>query len=389
MSSAAVLEIPRRASSVAAPAPVGYFQRKLPVALILSAFFVFTIPLASLAILRPESPGFLKLELLYLCGLGITHFVITPVIYLQSANLHYFASTWRNRIIYFAIPIAIFVGFNLYRTLEIAILLPAFDIGFRLLIRALDFQHFGRQSFGVLQLFKMRAGAKFPSWQKRAEAAFSWTVPALLLTTFLRGGRWDAPDSPAWLVGASITLATTLTALFVIVAFGMIHAARSAERPATLLAPAAYFVLQTGSCLLAFASTALYGFALAMHFVEYHVLMMPRCCEVKLDETHLTDRVLSGWRHNRVIFYGVIVLIAFGVAMLTGVGTSAMAAMVAQITAMWQSLGGGATPASSYTAFLAIFDGIFVFHYFVEMFIWKFSEPHYRQSLAGLYLTKK
>src|SRR5262249_28983567 len=155
---------------------------------------------------------------------------------------------------------------------------PAFDIGFRLLIRAMDFQHFGRQSFGVLQLFKARAGAKFPAWQKRAEAAFSWTVPALLLTTFLRGGRVDAAESPSVLLIASVVCALVLATLFVIVLFGMARTARTAERPSALLAPTTYFVLQTGSCLLAFTNTALYGFALAMHFVEYHVLMMPRCC---------------------------------------------------------------------------------------------------------------
>ena len=37
---------------------------------------------------------------------------------------------------------------------------------------------------------------------------------------------------------------------------------------------------------------------------------------------------------------------------------------------------------------LAIFDGLFVFHYFVEMFIWKFSDPHFRQTLSGLYFSK-
>jgi hypothetical protein len=36
---------------------------------------------------------------------------------------------------------------------------------------------------------------------------------------------------------------------------------------------------------------------------------------------------------------------------------------------------------------IALFDGIFVFHYFVEMFIWKFSDPHFRKMLAGLYFT--
>ena len=37
---------------------------------------------------------------------------------------------------------------------------------------------------------------------------------------------------------------------------------------------------------------------------------------------------------------------------------------------------------------LAIFDGLFVFHYFVEMFIWKFSDPHFRQTLSSLYFSK-
>jgi hypothetical protein len=385
--SQAVLDAPLRPAPRLAP--IGYFQRSLPAALIFGAFFVFTLPLAYLAWAHPDSPEFLRLELFYLCGLGVTHFVVTPLIYLQSSNLRYFASTWRNRLIYFAIPIAIFVGFDLYRTLELAVLLPAFDIGFRLLVRAMDFQHFGRQSFGVLQLFKARAGVKFPAWQKRAEAVFSWTVPALLLTTFLRGGRFDAADSPTVLLVASAVCAGVLMTCFVLVVIGMVRTAHSAERPGALLAPATYFVLQTGSCLLAFANTALYGFALAMHFVEYHVLMMPRCCRAPLDESHAPDRVLSRLRRNRVIFYSLIALAAIGVTVLTGVGTSAMTAMVAQLAAMWRSLGGGMTPSGSYTAFLAIFDGIFVFHYFVEMFIWKFSEQHYRQTLAPLYFAKK
>ena len=53
------------------------------------------------------------------------------------------------------------------------------------------------------------------------------------------------------------------------------------------------------------------------------------------------------------------------------------------------SLGATAEPASQYTALVALFNGLFVFHYFVEMFIWKFSEPHYRQTLGPLYFAKK
>jgi hypothetical protein len=357
----------------------------VPVALILGAFAVFTVPLSALALWRPDSPQFLRLELLYLICLGVTHFVITPTIYLQSSNLRYFNSTWHNRLIYFALPLGIFAAFDLYRTLEIAVLLPAFDVLFRLLIRGLDFQHFGRQSYGVLQLFKARAGAKFPAWQRRAEYWFAWTVAAVLLTTFLRGGRIDAPDAHPALVAASVALMAVLAGLCLTVLAGMAVTARTAERPGRLLAPSTYFILQTGSALLAAYSTALYGFALAMHFVEYHVLMAPRCFHAPLDERRAPDRLFARLRRNRVIFYCLLGLGALGVSLLTGVGTSAMAAMVAQVAAMWRSLGGGDGPVSSYTLLLAVFDGIFVFHYGVEMFIWRFSEPHYRQTLGPLY----
>ena len=109
--SQAVLEAPPREAPQIAPA-LGYFQKPLPAVLIFAAFFVFTLPLVFLAWTQPDSPTFLKLELFYLCGLGVTHFVITPVLYLQSSNLRYFASSWRNRLIYFVIPIAIFAGFT-------------------------------------------------------------------------------------------------------------------------------------------------------------------------------------------------------------------------------------------------------------------------------------
>src|SRR5262245_32706017 len=269
MSQGLALAAPPAVPTPSVAVPVGYFQRTLPVALILGAFLVFTIPLSFLAVYRPDSPEFLRLELLYLIGLGVTHFVITPTIYLQSANLRYFNSTWRNRLIYFAIPVAIFAFFDLHRTLQLAVWVPLLDLPFRVVIRALDFQHFGRQSYGVLQLFKVRAGSPFPAWQRRAEYWFGWTVAALLLTTFLRGGRIDAAGSHPALLAASVGFAAVLAGLFVTVLAGFVVAARTAERPGRLLAPAAYFTLQAASALLAAYNTALYGFALAMHFVEY------------------------------------------------------------------------------------------------------------------------
>ena len=37
----------------------------------------------------------------------------------------------------------------------------------------------------------------------------------------------------------------------------------------------------------------------------------------------------------------------------------------------------------------AVFDGLFVFHYFVEMLIWRFSDPFFRKNLTGLYFAPK
>jgi hypothetical protein len=35
-----------------------------------------------------------------------------------------------------------------------------------------------------------------------------------------------------------------------------------------------------------------------------------------------------------------------------------------------------------------VFDGLFLFHYFVEMHLWKFREPYFRNSLAHLYFPR-
>jgi hypothetical protein len=386
------LRLDARPASGVASAPreqsVGYFQRTTPVALILGAFVVFTLPLTYLALTDADSQLLLKLELAYMLGLGVTHFVITPTIYLQSSNLRYFNSSLRNRLVYFAIPVAIFIVFDLYRALEIAVLLPLFDVAFRLTIRAVDFQHFSRQSFGVLQLFKARAGVKFPAWQRRAEYWYAWATVAVLLVTYVRGGRLDTTVHPG-LVAAHWLLAAILAGLGLTILAGIVVTARSAERPGRLLAPACYFLLQTTSALLAAYSTALYGIALAMHYVEYHVLMLPRCFNTPLDPRRWTDRLFAALRHNRVIFYALLLMAAFGVSLLTGVTTSMVNAMAAMLAGMWKGYGGGAGPASSYTALVAIFDGLFVFHYFVEMFVWRFSEPHYRQTLSPLYFAAK
>ena len=43
----------------------------------------------------------------------------------------------------------------------------------------------------------------------------------------------------------------------------------------------------------------------------------------------------------------------------------------------------------NYLVLIAVFDGLFVFHYFVEMLIWRFGDPFFRKTLVGLYFAPK
>ena len=45
--------------------------------------------------------------------------------------------------------------------------------------------------------------------------------------------------------------------------------------------------------------------------------------------------------------------------------------------------------AAAWFMLLTAFDALVVCHYFLEMFIWKFSDPHFRKSMDGVYFAKR
>ena len=193
---------PPPAGELALAPPVGYFQRALPVNVILAAFFALTLPLAVFTLTSPNT----LLLWVYVWLFGMTHFVVTLTVYLQSANLRHFAGTWRNRLLFFAIPAVIFVGFDLLHAFRVGAKFPLFALYFWGAVRLLDFNHFNRQSFGVYQMFKGRTGVRYPAWLKRAENAFFAGLTGLLFATFLAGGLCSDPGaaavSPAAFLGA-------------------------------------------------------------------------------------------------------------------------------------------------------------------------------------------
>src|SRR5262249_23163088 len=151
-----------------------------------------TVPLSLLgharfayALTTMESLALSPVAQVYVCSLGLTHFILTLSIYLQSGNLRHFASSRANRIIFFAIPIAIFAFFDIFYGLGLETRFVGFGVVFFAIIRLFDFLHFNRQNFGVHQLFKGKSGALFPRWMRTAEQCYFLSLVALLFQTFL------------------------------------------------------------------------------------------------------------------------------------------------------------------------------------------------------------
>lgn len=375
------------------PRPQGYFEGSLPPALILATFFVITLPMAALTLWTASG----MMLWVYLWLFGMTHFVLTLTVYMQSRNLRHFASTWRNRLLFFAIPVAIFVAFDLLHAFRVGATFPVFALWFWGAVRLLDFNHFNRQSFGVYQLFKTRTGVRFPRVLKRAEDGFFATLTGLLFITFLSGGLCPLLQPGGWLTVAELgrgltdpvlplnllqaAAAVGLTAALVLLTVsvtGAVRVWRAAGQPGGLRMALAYLGLQAASAAMAVISFPLYLAALAIHYVEYHVLMAPRCFRSKLDETSRLDRLYGRLRANRILFYA-------GVIGAAGLVTAFAAAGMG---VMGRHPGVFSEPAG-YLVLIAVFDGLFVFHYFVEMLIWRFSDPYFRQSMTGLYFAPK
>ena len=343
-----------------------------------------TLPLAAAMALTTDR----RFLLIYIWLFGLTHFVLTLSVYLQSENLRHFTANSKNILLFLVIPLTILMGFYVTGVFQLKARLPAVALGFGAAIRLLDFHHLNRQSFGVFQLFKARTGIRPSPAMKRAENGYFACLTSLLFATFLAGGvfpfllPWTraeigvavAKPGPALLpLGVIQAASVAVGALAVIFAAFcvalLIRTWNAGGRPAGLSAALTYLGFQTAAALLAIVSLPLYIATLAIHYVEYHVLMFPRCFHSRLNETSSLDRCFATLRRRPAIFYGVIAAAAF---------------LVLVCIMLRQDSG-----TVRYLAVVSIFDGLFVFHYFVEMLIWRFSDPFFRRTLTPLYFTPR
>lgn len=349
--------------------PVVYLHRPLNVALVFGSFVAVTLPLVAFGwgfsgVGRVDVDALMRTPpaQVYLVLFGLSHFFLTFTVYLHRDNRAYFASTPRRRAVFYIVPSAILVGVALYTGLGLTQRLVGLTTVLFVAIRAFDFFHLNRQSFGVLQLFKGRSGRRLAPWVRKAENAYFVALAILLLVTFLQPGMRFAATPPSLILLALIALC----GLAILTGYARAWKGGASGRDLSLAL--GYWAAQTASVALAVVWIGFYAFSLAMHYVEYHVLMGARWSQTRLASDAIPDRLFASVRARPVLLYTI----------LFGLGTLYLALGEAGLEPRPQPL----------NLLVHVFDGLFLFHYFVEMYLWKFREPYLRDSLGPLYFPR-
>lgn len=334
-----------------------YYQRPLAIVLTFGACFLVALPLV-LARLSPNDSEVLPyLILAEAVGLGTSHFFLTLAVYLQPSQLQYANSSWARRFTYFALPVLILLLFAWVEAWPLKALAPAGATYFYLAVRFADFFHVGRQSVGVLQIWKTPLKDVLPSWTRHAENALFVGLALLQLETYAYGGTFPSDRMSAWLP------ALLLAGLFLmIVVQYLVPLSMPEKRNAGLLA-LAYLAMQAACAALAVYATWLYLTVLALHYIEYHLLMAPRC----FGESTGPRAGVLGFLRRGGVFYSLMAVVIVLFEARSFVTSESLALRFA----------------------VHIFDGIFMLHYVLDAFLWKFHNPYYRSQLYPLYFQRR
>jgi hypothetical protein len=352
------MEATTEAALAVTPA-IPFLRRSTISATILLTFCCLTLPLAMLQLQSPAAAA--QVLKGYFLFLGLPHFFITFTVYFQKQNRDFFRSSPTNVLIFWITPFGLLAFLAVWNSFDLISAAPVISMGIFMLIRIADFLHLSRQSFGVLQMFKGSWGARMTVADRRAENALMFLLAFLMFQTFAHDQRFD-PSS----VGVQVTTAAVLV-LFARVLWSFVRElARGAGRQVAM--PLSYLLVQVASMALAVWRTELYGAALAIHYVEYLLLMGPRCFKTPRSATAAPDRLLGGLLRWPLAFFAVLMALSLSRMLIVSLpdGGPVYRRMI-----------------------IHMYDGLFVFHYFVEAFIWKFSWPYFRGALGPLYFPAK
>ncbi len=344
------------------------------IAIIYLSFVLLAVPLAYLQVGSGVDPDVSRwLTLAYVIIFGNTHFAITWALYLNHGNLEYFASSTGRKAVYFLGPPAILLTFWYLGIRQLPSPGTTAFLVFTLSLTAIDYFHAVRQSFGVYVMFRARTGVRYPAWMTGVDNWYFLALWALQIVTFatgLLGGFTGHIDFSHPLT--RIGLATVVVLLGVILA-QQAQAWRVGTDRGAVLASLGYLLLQSASAAMVIWDARLFVASLAMHYVEYQVLMAPRVFRAPLDTASRVDRVAAFFRRHKVVVYMAIRLIA------------AWASAASLLTASGTPV--APTGPQFWWYLVNLFNGIFLAHYFIEAFVWKFGNPFYRQTLGPIYFA--
>jgi hypothetical protein len=185
----------RKAQPSSIPSAAACLQSPPRIAVILGSFAVIALPLVILQFVDIDPTVRFTLSVAYAL-LGGTHFLITlagtvsPRISATSPRRRATrSSTSSSRIIVDAVLSSAARSGQAPGNWSLGLVLGWFL--FTIAVRASDFFHVVRQSFGMLQLFKTQTAATFPPWMRRADNTFFVSMAGLQLLTAVRGMRTD------------------------------------------------------------------------------------------------------------------------------------------------------------------------------------------------------
>ena len=351
---------------------------------ILGSFAFLTVPLLVMQIVPwPDGITAKNVGILYFVCFGASHFFVTFAIYCNRENLAYFLSDGKNVVLYFLLPLAITAGsFYLNQFHPWNKSLPFLMPIFALTVRAADFLHVQRQSYGVLQLLKGSTGLKFSGTSRTLEKLFFPLMAIAAWITLARvlgagPGPWKRLGTSRfyefvhneWILWSILTLAA---AVF-LMALGKLIESRGTEGSLKQrYSPVVYFVLQSAAVTLAVIDFRLYAVGLAMHYTEYHLLVYQRSFKAKGSAFRDTSCPL-GRRIALVLgFYVVIV----GVSVAFAFMPKGYADEVPPGDIVGLSMNN-------------LFLTVIIFHFYIDALIWRFRKPFYRETLGPVYFGPK
>ena len=348
-----------------------FLARPLPLAIIFGGFFCLTLPLVVLESAGAFEGWSISPTFVFVAVFGMSHFLVTFPVYLNKTNLQHFTSTRRYVFLHFVVPVAI-VG-----VIALAYYLRTWNRGYSMVAifgfwvflaaRGLDFYHVVRQSFGVLELTKGQARLKFPPFTKLVARSLFMTFFLLQMHTFVH----DKAFTPDVLSMSLVAIAGGLFVWLIAAYLRQLYASNADDKSYALI-PIGYLVCQATCAAMAAYRTELYLASLAMHYLEYHVLMHPRVFAHLREDESIGDRLMGLFKRNQWFFYAGLLALSLFLYMGPRVFNGYEHPLGAQGWIFWV---------------FVIQSIIGTLHFYVDSLLWRFSNPFYRKTLGPLYFS--